>query len=285
MAANIFKINGQRVDSFEDFMLAEKENVWSNLLFYAEDFRSSKGAYFTFEKKSFTLISFKDTVFYKIRFIRCVFESCIFMGATFNECEFTDCVFKNTNTNKIKLNSCLIDPKSFDDNFDLKSDTNIAVNLYQSLYKNASREYQSEHALYSLYNMKNAEYHHLNSKLHRGVITKKEYILKKLFYYLHDFISGYGLKTFKVLRLLILILSIFSYINFSFSEIIFKEGSGLSIIDSVYFTCVTITTLGYGDITPYTDFGKILISLQALLGFVVLSLFMASVINRAVKAV
>ena len=285
MPANIFEISGQRIDSYNEFIRSEKDNGWSNLLFYPINFREGGEKYITFDNKTFSLISFKDTIFYKVRFIRCVFESCIFMGATFNECEFTDCVFKNTNANKIKINSCLIDPRCFDGNFDLKSDTNIAVNVYQSLYKNASREYQSEHALYSLYNMKSAEYHHLSSKLDRGVITKKEFLIKRTFYYIHDFISGYGLKTFKVLRFLIIIIALFSFINYMFSNSIFKDGDCFSIIDSIYFTCVTMTTLGYGDITPCTDIGKILIAFQALLGFVVLSLFMASVINRAVKAV
>lgn len=285
MAANIFKISGDSVETFDEFMLLEKGNSWSELLYYCDEFRSSGERYITFNNKSFNFISFKDTVFYKVRFIRCEFESCIFMGATFNECEFIDCIFKNTNANKIKFNSCLINPKCFDDNFDLKSDTNIAVNVYQSLYKNASREYQSEHALYSLYKMKCAEYHHLSSKLNRGVITKTQYFKNRIFYCTHDFISGYGLKTFKVLRLLIIFIILFSSINYIFSEYIFKDDFDFTIINSIYFTCVTMTTLGYGDITPYTDIGKILVALQALFGFIVLSLFMASVINRAVKAV
>lgn len=285
MAANILKISGVKVETFEEFMHLEEVNAWTNLLYYADEFRSSSDKYITFANKSFSLISFKDTVFYKVRFIRCEFESCIFMGATFNECEFIDCIFKNTNANKIKVNSCLIDPKCFDDNFDFISDTNIAVNVYQSLYKNASREYQSEHALYSLYKMKDAEYHHLSSKLNRGVITRSQYYKGRVFYYMHDFISGYGLKTFKVLRLLIIFITLLSSVNYIFSGSIFKDNIEFTIVNSIYFTCVTITTLGYGDITPYTDVGKILVALQALLGFIVLSLFMASVINRAVKAV
>jgi hypothetical protein len=285
MAANIFKIIGERVETFDEFMRLEKENKWSDLLYYSDEFNSGSEKYITFDNKLFNSISFKDTVFYKVRFIRCKFEGCIFMGATFNECEFIDCVFKNTNANKIKVNSCLIDPKCFDENFDLKSDTNIAVNVYQSLYKNASREYQSEHALYSLYKMKNAEYHHLSSRLDRGIITKAQYYKKRMFYCVHDFISGYGLKTLKVLRLLIIFIIAFSSVNYFFSESIFKDGVDFTIINSIYFTCVTMTTLGYGDITPYTDFGKILVTLQALFGFIVLSLFMASVINRAVKVV
>ncbi|KYG37989.1 transporter [Bacillus gaemokensis] len=32
---------------------------------------------------------------------------------------------------------------------------------------------------------------------------------------------------------------------------------GLRIIDALYFSVVTLTTVGYGDFSPQTDFGKI----------------------------
>ncbi len=285
MPANILDIKGKRVDSFPEFLRAEDNNQWSNVLFYPEIFEGPNGKHFSFKNKRFNLLSFKDTTFNKVRFIRCIFEDCILMGAVFNNCQFTDCIFKNTNTNKIKLNECLLDPKSFDNNFDLVNDTNIAINLYQELYKNSSREYQSDHALYSLYRKKDSEYHHFRSQFERGVITEKEYKKQRILYSAHDFISGYGLKTFNVVRLLTLLIILFSFVNYILNGFIFDSDIEFSLLDSFYFTCVTITTLGYGDITPCTAFGKLMVSFQAILGFVVLSLFMASVVNKALKAV
>lgn len=43
--------------------------------------------------------------------------------------------------------------------------------------------------------------------------------------------------------------------------------------DSLYFSIVTITTLGYGDLTPLTDTGKAIAALEALAGIVLLGLF------------
>ncbi|MBW9399367.1 hypothetical protein FHC51_05945 [Leclercia sp. EC_58] len=287
MPANILRIEGVRVDSFPEFLRAEAHSQWTNVLFYPGTFEGVNGKHLSFKNKKFNFVSFKDTTFNKVRFIRCTFESCIFMGAVFNNCQFTDCIFTNTNTNtnKIKLIDCLLDPKSFDDNFDLINDTNIAINLYQELYKNSAREYQSDHALYSLYKKKNSEYHHFRSQLERGVITEKEYNKQRILYYFHDFISGYGLKTFNVVRLLAILIILFSLMNYIFNSFIFDSSVDFSLIDSFYFTCVTITTLGFGDITPCTAIGKLIVSIQAMLGFVVLSLFMASVVNKAVKAV
>lgn len=285
MAANIFSISGDEINSLAEFLRKEKEKTWSNLLYFPDIFGNENGKYLVFDCKSFEKISFKDTIFKNIRFIRCVFEKCLFMGATFNDCEFTDCQFIDSNTSKITINRTLIDPKCFDKNFDFKNDTNIAVNLYHALYKNSSREYQSDYALDSLYKMKMAEFHHLKSRFERGLINKKEYNRQRIKHILYDFMSGYGIKTIKVVRLLFLFISIFSVVNYIFSKLIFKKNEVFSFIDSIYFTCVTVTTLGYGDITPYTSFGKIFIALQALFGFVIISLFMAAVINKALKAI
>ena len=38
----------------------------------------------------------------------------------------------------------------------------------------------------------------------------------------------------------------------------FKFIEGLSLVDAFYFSIVTITTVGYGDIHPSTEPGKIL---------------------------
>ncbi len=37
-------------------------------------------------------------------------------------------------------------------------------------------------------------------------------------------------------------------------------------LDSFYFSAVTLTTIGYGDLVPYTDVGKIVTSIFAILG-------------------
>lgn len=51
----------------------------------------------------------------------------------------------------------------------------------------------------------------------------------------------------------------------------------LGFIESIYFSVVTITTLGYGDILPVTDTGRILTGLEALLGIVLIGLFLNSI--------
>jgi hypothetical protein len=51
----------------------------------------------------------------------------------------------------------------------------------------------------------------------------------------------------------------------------------LTFIQSVYFSVVTITTLGYGDITPQTEMARALTALESILGIILIGLFLNAV--------
>src|SRR5699024_4838088 len=180
MSANSFKVEGLRVDSQEEFTRLESDNCWRNLLYYPEEFRSANRHPVVFTSKVFESVSFKDTDFKNIRFVRCEFRQCLFAGASFSDCEFIDCRFLKTNTSKLRIHRTLLSPVDFKDNFDLIYDTNIAIGLYQALYKNASDEHQPEHAIESLYQMERAKNAHLDSQKKREVITNVDYIKGKI---------------------------------------------------------------------------------------------------------
>lgn len=57
-----------------------------------------------------------------------------------------------------------------------------------------------------------------------------------------------------------------------------------SILDSLYFTTVCLTTVGYGDVTPTTRWGKLFASIFALGGIVILGLALGVVGSRLVEA-
>ena len=54
----------------------------------------------------------------------------------------------------------------------------------------------------------------------------------------------------------------------------------VTLLDGFYFSVVTITTLGYGDLSPVSDFGKLFAAAEALLGVILLGLFLLSVANQ-----
>ena len=53
--------------------------------------------------------------------------------------------------------------------------------------------------------------------------------------------------------------------------------------DSLYFSVVTITTLGYGDFLPISTTGKAIVTLEALLGIILMGLFLLSVSNQLIE--
>lgn len=285
MSANNFTIDGNRIDSFLEFMRAEVNGMFNGIHYYPKEFKSAEDKTLVFRGKKFHSVSFKDTEIFNIRFIECEFKNCLLVGSKAIDCEFVDCEFLATNTSKMKFINCLVDPLCFESNFDLKNDANIAIDLYHSLYRNSSETHQPKYAILSLYRMKAAESKNLDSKLKRNRINKKKFYTQKLTYVAHDFVSGYGLKLWKVARFLAIVIIIFSLLNFWFSSWIFDGDDGIkTFLDSIYFTCVTVTTLGYGDLTPDTQFGRIFVTFQTLAGFGVISLFLAGVANRALRS-
>lgn len=60
----------------------------------------------------------------------------------------------------------------------------------------------------------------------------------------------------------------------------FSDGIAGQMSDFVYFSVVTITTLGYGDLTPATDLGRSLVMLETLIGQILLVVLVAYLVGR-----
>ncbi len=60
---------------------------------------------------------------------------------------------------------------------------------------------------------------------------------------------------------------------------------GLSLVNSIYFTAVTLTTVGYGDYTPQTDAGKIFTALYSFLGIGLFFGFAAALFQEIVEKI
>tara|TARA_Y100000310_G_C20549888_1_gene747518 strand:+ start:250 stop:546 length:297 start_codon:yes stop_codon:yes gene_type:complete len=60
---------------------------------------------------------------------------------------------------------------------------------------------------------------------------------------------------------------------------IYHNVEGWGYLDSTYFLVITATTIGYGDITPVTDVGKIVTIVYSFVG-IAFALYMISFINH-----
>lgn len=78
-------------------------------------------------------------------------------------------------------------------------------------------------------------------------------------------------------QLLLLLVAIILAIGVTFYH--FHEG--FSWLNAYYFSIVTLSTVGYGDITPKTDLGKIFTTFYILIGVGIIGLFINAVVRRA----
>ena len=81
-----------------------------------------------------------------------------------------------------------------------------------------------------------------------------------------------------VLALYIFVIFLFGFLYW-YLNTPFKRGDNIVSLcfpDSLYFSVVTITTLGYGDISPTEGVGKLLTGLEAVSGILILGLFLSA---------
>jgi len=81
-----------------------------------------------------------------------------------------------------------------------------------------------------------------------------------------------------------LILGIFILIVvFSLGTFLYYNIEGWSILDSVYFVVVTVTTVGYADIVPQTNLGKLATIFFTIFGIVMFFYFISLITSVIVK--
>lgn len=82
----------------------------------------------------------------------------------------------------------------------------------------------------------------------------------------------------KQFRIAALATAILLIIGIIFYHIVEK----LKFIDALYFSVITLTTVGYGDITPKTDIGKLFTVIYVVAGIGILATFANLLLKRAV---
>ena len=66
-------------------------------------------------------------------------------------------------------------------------------------------------------------------------------------------------------------------------SVFYRAAEGFSWLDSLYFSVVTLTTVGYGDLHPETTLGKVFTVFYLLIGVGVLVAFLALIARHSVR--
>lgn len=77
------------------------------------------------------------------------------------------------------------------------------------------------------------------------------------------------------------IVAIIAFSMIAFGTFFYHFTEKLSYVDSFYFSVITLATVGYGDIVPHTDFGKIFTAFYVIAGIGIIGLFANLLIRRA----
>jgi len=94
-----------------------------------------------------------------------------------------------------------------------------------------------------------------------------------MFYFLDTFKQ---MRVMRVLRENKWLMSFFLGISLVFA-LYMNQVEGFSPLDTYYFLVTTATTVGYGDMSPQTDLGKILVTVYMVVGIALLGLFLGKV--------
>jgi voltage-gated potassium channel Kch len=85
------------------------------------------------------------------------------------------------------------------------------------------------------------------------------------------------------LRTIVIALALTTFMNFEFRDEFGLSLNGETIStwsEAFYFTTVSLTTLGYGDITPTTSLGRLVASIQSIFGFSLFALLASMFFRR-----
>lgn len=115
----------------------------------------------------------------------------------------------------------------------------------------------------------------------KSLFSLLKYRFKWLVSMVNNMVWGYGERPLRIILFAVLAISSYAGVYSSVGWVD-KNGNSydLSLFDSFYYSVVTFSTLGYGDITPNTEVLKVLAGSEALIGALTIGLLIAGFSNK-----
>lgn len=239
--------------------------------------------------RTFLNVWLKRVVVENVQFHDCIFEDCRMIGTRFLNCEFHDCQFKRCNTHKIQFEHTYINPSSFVEMPDRKHYSNIGVHTYQQLFRNSVEEHQPDFSATAEFEFKKWQRFDLAAKWRDGDPHRFRIARRWVSNLIFSGSSGYGLRPSRLVGWLFFGLVLAITFNYRYWKCFdFHSSAGLNLAEptvqlAIYYSVVTLTTLGYGDITPQSNFGLVASSVEVILGLLGLTLLASALIKKVLR--
>jgi hypothetical protein len=238
---------------------------------------------YTFENVALSHLTFHETTF-----TNCTFQDCLLIGAVFIDCEFHRCHFNNCNTYKLRLEKIYIDPDSFSFAKQYCSTaSNVGVDLFQTLYENSMSTHQSLFASSADVERRRWRryqwwYDFRKRNAPRSILWQ---IAKNLTF---DVTAKYGYSPVRFMGLSALLFLLISWFTKTYWTCMGVSRAGtpieqVSYLDSLYYSMLLVTTLGFSDLMPSTNSGKLFAIFCAVFGISWMALFTAILIRRVIR--
>ena len=279
------------IESEDDFYeILKKSNRLENFTYKPEELnRRSRWI----RKKTFSRVSFSWTEISGVGFESCTFDRCLFVGARLKNSVFRNCSFMSTNMYKVSISGTYIDPRAFRECLNKKQHQNIGVGLYQQLLKNYRDEDQIEferEAQFQFYRWKRLQIGwevRDSFRKRNGERSQRETIWKAINFIgrsLGEWLLGSGVRIRRFVLTSIISVFALTVTNYCFSQsfgLYFSGGTLEQFFSAFYYTTISLTTLGYGDIVPKEPVGQAFAIFQSVLGFFMFAM-LASMLYRRV---
>ena len=289
MTDSFFRLREPVVEVDEGSFLAllmSKTTDCRNLLYRPETLKSIFQPWrYRVEGVTFTNVSFRQTTISDFDFTNCKFEECLFVSTIFRNCRFTSCSFVRCNPHRIEFHECFVDPRSFFHCIAEREYANIGVYLFQELLRNSRQQAQPNFADEAHFQFSRWDRFRLERDL-AGMQRWRERWWgrsRSLALFAFEIGAGYGMRLRRLACSSVALLLLISIMNWGFADQFGLQQNDKPVHDFVrafYFSTVVMTTVGFGDITPTTTVGRLVVSAEAIAGFVLLAMLTSTLYRR-----
>ncbi|MEA3189395.1 MAG: hypothetical protein QOD99_3225 [Chthoniobacter sp.] len=291
MLQNFFQLNeveaASDIASEEDLLtLLQNHDRIENAIYRADTFQPRRPRN-VIRNRTFNNVSFRSTLFRDVEFRDCTFEDCLFVGSEFNRCEIHRSIFRGCNLHKARLVDTYIDPALLIGVFDPTRHANIGVWVFQQLRSNSLNTHQPYFFQIADWEFRRWLRFELLSEVARGARRRHEVFGAVVHNWAYEFFMGYGHSLtrfgFTSLALFVGVLEFNCWFwETGVSDLVMNEKVAAAdpVSRTIYYSVVTLTTLGYGDVTPASSGGMLVAAGEALLGLIWLGTLTSVIVKK-----